>query len=111
MASASASAPSVIGLECEGRVAIITINNPRKLGALSQQQYYDLSQKLREVAARPDVYITLIIGTGRYFSAYVLTTPPIRFDRTIECTCVSHIAPGSLGFLTRSASLVFFTLS
>ncbi|KXX76447.1 3,2-trans-enoyl-CoA isomerase [Madurella mycetomatis] len=61
--------PSVLSLEYRGRVAIITIDNDKKLNALSQQQYYDLAQKMREVAARDDVYITLIVGKGRYFSA------------------------------------------
>ncbi|KAK3692617.1 ClpP/crotonase-like domain-containing protein [Podospora appendiculata] len=62
-------APSVIGLEYRGRVAVITIDNDKKLNALNQSQYYDLAQRMREVAARDDVYITLIIGKGRYFSA------------------------------------------
>jgi len=66
------SAPPIIGLEYRGRLAIITINNPQKLNALGLQQYYELSQKLREVATRDDVYTTLIIGKGRYFSAYVV---------------------------------------
>ncbi|KAK5664076.1 hypothetical protein OQA88_290 [Cercophora sp. LCS_1] len=61
--------PSVIDLEYRGRLAIITINNPTKLNALDQSGYYDLSQKLREVATRDDVFITLITGRGRYFSA------------------------------------------
>ncbi|GAB1320213.1 dodecenoyl-CoA isomerase [Madurella fahalii] len=61
--------PSVLSLEYRGRVAIITIDNDKKLNALNQQQYYDLAQKMREIAARDDVYITLIIGKGRYFSA------------------------------------------
>ncbi|KAK3944578.1 ClpP/crotonase-like domain-containing protein [Diplogelasinospora grovesii] len=60
---------SVISVEYTGRVAIITINNDKKLNALSQAQYYDLAQKLREVATHDEVYITLLIGKGRYFSA------------------------------------------
>jgi len=66
-----AESPSVIDLEYRGRVAIITINNPKKLNALDMFQYYDLSQKLRQVAVREDIYITLLIGKGRYFSAFV----------------------------------------
>ncbi|EGO58001.1 hypothetical protein NEUTE1DRAFT_146476 [Neurospora tetrasperma FGSC 2508] len=61
--------PSVINVEYKGRLAIITINNEKKLNALTQMQYYDLAQRLREVATHDEVYITLIIGTGRYFSA------------------------------------------
>ncbi|KAH7631671.1 hypothetical protein SMAC4_06710 [Sordaria macrospora] len=64
-----AESSSVINVEYKGRLAIITINNEKKLNALSQMQYYHLAQRLREVATHDEVYITLIIGTGRYFSA------------------------------------------
>ena len=60
---------SVIDLEYRGRVAVITINNENKLNALTLLQYYDLAQKLREVATHDEVYITLLTGKGRYFSA------------------------------------------
>jgi Delta3-Delta2-enoyl-CoA isomerase len=61
--------PNVIGVEYRGRVAIITISNEKKLNALSQMQYYALAQALREVATHDEVYITLLIGKGRFFSA------------------------------------------
>ncbi|KAB5515444.1 enoyl-CoA hydratase/isomerase [Coniochaeta sp. 2T2.1] len=61
--------PSVIDLEYRGRVAVITINNAKKLNALTQLQYYDLACKLREVATHDEVYITLLTAKGRYFSA------------------------------------------
>jgi peroxisomal 3,2-trans-enoyl-CoA isomerase len=51
-------------------VAIITIDNDTKLNALNQSGYYDLAQALREVATHDEVFITLLIGKGRYFSAY-----------------------------------------
>ena len=58
-----------------GYIAVITLNNEKKLNAMNQDNYYRLSQILREVAARDDVHITVLTGKGRYFSAYVL---PIR---------------------------------
>lgn len=61
--------PSVIDVEYRGRVAVITINNAKKLNALTQMQYYDLATKLREVATHDEVYITLLTAKGRYFSA------------------------------------------
>ena len=64
-----------IRIEYTGRVAIITINNPRKLNALNQLQYYRLSQALREVATHNEVFVTLLIGTGRFFSAYDSSSP------------------------------------
>ncbi|KJZ72843.1 hypothetical protein HIM_07787 [Hirsutella minnesotensis 3608] len=59
----------VIALEYRGRVAVITIDNDKKLNALAQPQYYDLARKLHQVATRDDVYVTVILAKGRYFSA------------------------------------------
>lgn len=58
-----------VTLTTRGKVAIITLNQPKKLNALSQDLYYRLSYLMREVAARKDIYITILTGTGRYFSA------------------------------------------
>jgi Delta3-Delta2-enoyl-CoA isomerase len=68
-------AGNVISVEYKGRVAIITIDNDKKLNALSQGQYYELGQKLQEVATHDEVFVTVLIGKGRYFSAYVPHTP------------------------------------
>ncbi len=62
-------APSVIKIDYQGRLAIITIDNATKLNALDQTGYYALAQALREVATHDEVFITLLIGKGRYFSA------------------------------------------
>ncbi|TQN68127.1 3,2-trans-enoyl-CoA isomerase [Colletotrichum shisoi] len=51
---------SVISLEYRGRVALLTIDNERKLNALSQPQYYDLAQKLREIATHDEVFVTVL---------------------------------------------------
>ncbi|CAK7202437.1 dodecenoyl-CoA isomerase [Sporothrix eucalyptigena] len=61
--------PEVIRLSYEGRVAILTIDNAKKLNALSLFQYYDLTCKLNEIAKRDDIYVTLLTGNGRFFSA------------------------------------------
>lgn len=69
-------ADSVIKLEYKGRIATITIDNERKLNALSQPQYYDLAQKLREVETHDEVYITVLLAKGRFFSAYAVSQSP-----------------------------------
>ncbi|KAL4776082.1 ClpP/crotonase-like domain-containing protein [Aspergillus nidulans var. acristatus] len=51
------------------RIAIITLNQPKKLNALSGDHYYLLGERLREVDKRDDITITVITGTGRFFSA------------------------------------------
>ncbi|KAI0167904.1 enoyl-CoA hydratase/isomerase [Pestalotiopsis sp. NC0098] len=56
-------------VEYTGRVAIVTITNEKKLNALSGPQYFELSQIMREIATHDEVYITLLTGKGRYFSA------------------------------------------
>ncbi|KAK4123063.1 d3,d2-enoyl-CoA isomerase-like protein [Parathielavia appendiculata] len=58
-----------IHVEYKGRLAIITIDNPKKLNALDQSGYYDLATALNEIATHDEVFITLIIGKGRFFSA------------------------------------------
>ena len=60
----------LITLTIRGKIAIITLNIEKKLNALTQDLYYRLSCLMREVAARDDIYITILIGKGRYFSAY-----------------------------------------
>lgn len=67
----------VISVEYKGRVAVITINNPKKLGALNRDHYDELGAKMDEIAARDEVFVTVLIGTGRYFSAYVPLLPHV----------------------------------
>ena len=60
---------SRVTLNTEGKIAYIRINVPNKLGALTQDLYYRLAYLMREVAKRDDVFITILTGTGPYFSA------------------------------------------
>lgn len=59
----------LIKVTYSGRIATITIDNDKKLNALNVDGYYALSRAMREVAQRDDVYITILTGKGRYFSA------------------------------------------
>ena len=59
----------VISVEYRGRVAVITLANEKKLNALTQMQYFELSQKLREIAKHEEVFVTVLTGKGRFFSA------------------------------------------
>jgi len=54
------------------RIAVITLNRPEKLNALDQDLYYQLGERLREIEKKDDISITVLTGTGRFFSAYVL---------------------------------------
>ncbi|RAL02728.1 dodecenoyl-CoA isomerase [Aspergillus ibericus CBS 121593] len=53
----------------QDRLAIITLNRPKKLNALDADLYYLLGERLREVDKRPDIFITVLTGSGRFFSA------------------------------------------
>ncbi|GAB0133563.1 hypothetical protein EsDP_00001970 [Epichloe bromicola] len=59
----------VISVEYRGRVAVVTIDNEKKLGALSQDNYFDLATRMNEIARHDEVVTTVITGRGRYFSA------------------------------------------
>ncbi|OOQ82067.1 peroxisomal D3,D2-enoyl-CoA isomerase [Penicillium brasilianum] len=59
----------LITLTYRDRVAIVTLNRPDKLNALNQELYYLLGERLREIDQREDIYITVLTGTGRFFSA------------------------------------------
>ncbi|OAA71279.1 peroxisomal D3,D2-enoyl-CoA isomerase [Cordyceps fumosorosea ARSEF 2679] len=62
-------ADKVINLEYRGRVALITIDNQSKLNALTQQYYFQIAQSLREIEKHDEVFVTVIMGKGRFFSA------------------------------------------
>lgn len=58
-----------VTLEIKGRIGIITLNRPSKLNAITQPHYYRISCLLRTLADNPDTVITVLTGTGRFFSA------------------------------------------
>lgn len=60
----------LVTVSYQDRVAIVTLNRPDKLNALNQDLYYLLAERLREIERRDDIYITVLTGTGRFFSAY-----------------------------------------
>ncbi|MCJ1395778.1 hypothetical protein MMC18_008664 [Xylographa bjoerkii] len=64
-----ASQEEQITLTTQGKIAIITLNLPEKLNALTADLYYYLSTLLRQIAVRDDIYITVLTGKGRFFSA------------------------------------------
>jgi len=63
------SAADTVLFEKRGSVAIITLNNAKKLNALSQDAYFRISCLLREIATMDDITITVLTGSGRFFSA------------------------------------------
>jgi peroxisomal 3,2-trans-enoyl-CoA isomerase len=58
-----------VKLEYAGSTAILTLDYPQKLNALTKDDFYQLATYLNQIADRDDVLITLLIGRGKYFSA------------------------------------------
>lgn len=58
-----------VDLSFSGHVAVVVINNPKQLGALTQDMIVQLGHHLRTAADRGDIYVTLLTGTGRFFSS------------------------------------------
>lgn len=65
------SANQAISVEYKDKIAIITLDKPQKLNALNHDDYYHLATVMREIARKDEILATLLIGTGRFFSAYV----------------------------------------
>lgn len=53
-----------IKVEYKGKIAVITIDNEKKLNALNQDGYYQLAKYMREVATHDEVFITVLTGKG-----------------------------------------------
>jgi Delta3-Delta2-enoyl-CoA isomerase len=62
-------ASEVVSVEYRGRIAIVTLNNPKKLNALTKEGFYRLARSLKEIEGHDEVVITLLTGQGRFFSA------------------------------------------
>jgi len=58
-----------VTFEVKGKIAIIKLNQPKKLNALGQPQYFRLASLLREIAEKDEIVFTVLTGTGRFFSA------------------------------------------
>jgi enoyl-CoA hydratase len=58
-------------VERDGPVAILTLNRPKQLNALSVQLRVDIVRTVRELSAQNDVRAIVLTGNGRAFSAGV----------------------------------------
>lgn len=56
-------------VEADGRVAVLSLNRPEKLNALSAQLLEELSDALWALDADPNISVILLQGKGRAFSA------------------------------------------
>lgn len=64
---------SNITLEVEKNIATITFDRPKQLNALALEDYQLLAKLMRQVAVNDAVTMTILTGTGKYFSAYAVS--------------------------------------
>lgn len=60
---------AVIEVEYSGLIAVVALNKPNKLNALTKDEFYQLARTLQEVANHDEVVATVLTGNGRFFSA------------------------------------------
>lgn len=81
---------NAITLDYHGRIAVITLNQPEKLNSFNEEQFYFLGECLREIAKHDEVTITLLIGTGRFFSSYVKNNITLNFRLSHSHSLILH---------------------
>lgn len=59
----------LIQLERADGIAIVTLNHPEKLNALSQQMLGELTAAVKELEAEEDIRVVILTGTGKAFVA------------------------------------------
>lgn len=76
---------SVLRLDTEGHTAVLTLNRPEKLNALSPELRDALTHALAEVRGRDDIRVAIITGAGRGFcSGADLTGPRSEPDQPVQ---------------------------
>src|SRR5438046_906764 len=59
-----------IRFEVDGHVAIITLDRPEKMNAMDSEMYASISERMREIDVRDDIWIGVVTGAGdRAFTA------------------------------------------
>jgi peroxisomal 3,2-trans-enoyl-CoA isomerase len=58
----------IVSCDYKGKIAVITIDNEKKLNALNQDEYYQLAKYMREVATHDEVFVTVLTGKGMFLA-------------------------------------------
>ena len=69
MASTKIDPSKDITLTTTSYIALITLNLPHKLNALTPAHYFHIATLLNHIATLPAITVTIITGSGRFFSA------------------------------------------
>jgi Delta3-Delta2-enoyl-CoA isomerase len=64
-----ATAGSPISYQIKGKFAVVTLNKPKRLNALTLNEFGDLATILQEIDRIESVVATILTGAGKFFSA------------------------------------------
>ena len=53
-----------IRFDVDGHVATITLDRPDKLNAMDMEMYADISDRMREIDSRDDIWVGIVTGAG-----------------------------------------------
>ena len=95
---------TVLDVEHQGRVAIVTLNRPDRLNAINQQLHEELLAAIRDVRDDDSIWAAVIVGAGRGFCSGADVTgwggpqgPPSQNARLDEMGWVGHQAAALYG--------------
>lgn len=96
-----------VTFEKKGNVAIIKLNKPKKLNAMSSDDWFQIACHMYEVAAMDDITITVLAGEGRFFSSYVyilgLRYASCRESSLRSCDIAVPMSPSHAKHLVKTA--------
>jgi enoyl-CoA hydratase/carnithine racemase len=76
--------PETILYDVKDHIAVITLNRPEKMNAINHKMCEELWEAFTDVKKNPDVWVAVITGNGRAFSAgHDLSEPFVRDGSTI----------------------------
>ena len=70
----------VIKLDKQDRIAVLTLNRPEKLNALSHDLLEEFVDALDDVQADQDISVLVLTGTGRAFSSGFDISPNLEHE-------------------------------
>lgn len=83
--SAGGSAEDLVLVEKRNAVAVLTLNRPKALNALSDSLMTEIVQRLKEAEADPDIRAAVLTGSGKAFAAGADIKEMHKRDSFAEC--------------------------
>ncbi|KEF61027.1 uncharacterized protein A1O9_02591 [Exophiala aquamarina CBS 119918] len=95
---------AVVSYIINGRFAIVRLNKPQRLNALCMEEFYELANILLEIDLQDAICVTVLTGTGRFFSAGAdISSPSPQQDPDRRQHLLKNFLAGNI-FLTHAAA-------